>query len=49
MKNFMKFWSLYLEESALLARPRHRWYDNIKMDFEEVRGYGMDSLCSEHI
>jgi len=22
-----------------LARPRHRWEDNIKMDFQEV-GYG---------
>jgi len=27
-----------------LGRPRHRWEDNIKMDFQEVRcgGYGLD-------
>ena len=24
-----------------LARPRHRWYDNIKMDIQEV-GWSMD-------
>jgi hypothetical protein len=25
-----------------LGRPRHRWDDNIKMDFEEVGWGGMD-------
>ena len=25
-----------------LGRPRHRWEDNIKMDFQEVRCGGMD-------
>jgi len=28
-----------------LGRPRHRWEDNIKMDFQEVEcvwGYGLD-------
>jgi hypothetical protein len=25
-----------------LGRPRHRWEDNIKMDFQEVGWEGMD-------
>jgi hypothetical protein len=25
-----------------LGRPRHRWYDNIKMDLQEVGCGGMD-------
>ena len=25
-----------------LGRPRHRWEDNIKMDFQEVGCWGMD-------
>jgi hypothetical protein len=25
-----------------LGKPRHRWQDNIKMDFQEVRLGGMD-------
>jgi hypothetical protein len=24
------------EEKRLLGRPRHRWEDNIKMDFSEI-------------
>ena len=27
-----------------LGRPRRRWEDNIKMDLEEVRCGGMDSI-----
>jgi len=31
-----------------LGRPRRRWEDNIKMDFQEVRsgGYGLDGAGS---
>jgi hypothetical protein len=29
------------EEKRSLARPRHRWEDNIKMDFQEVGCGGM--------
>jgi hypothetical protein len=25
-----------------LGRPRHRWVDNIKMDFRAIGWYGMD-------
>ena len=28
----------------VLGRPRHRWEDNIKMDLQEVRLGGMDSI-----
>ena len=30
------------EGKRLLGRPRHRWEENIKMDFQEVRCEGMD-------
>ena len=30
------------EGKRLLGRPRHRWEDNIKMDFQEVGCWGMD-------
>jgi hypothetical protein len=30
------------EEKRLLERPRGRWEDNIKMDFQEVGCVGMD-------
>jgi len=30
------------ERKRPLGRPRHRWEDNIKMDFEEARCGGMD-------
>jgi len=30
------------EGKRLLARPRHRWEDNIKMDLQEVGCEGMD-------
>jgi len=29
-----------------LGRPRRRWYDNIKMDFQEVECQGMDPCSS---
>jgi hypothetical protein len=25
-----------------LSRPRHRWEDNIRMDFQDMRWVGMD-------
>jgi len=28
-----------------LGRPRHRWEDNIKMDFQEVGCVGMDWIA----
>ena len=31
-------------EKRPLGRPRHRWEDNIKMDFQEVGCGGMDSI-----
>jgi hypothetical protein len=31
-----------LEGKRLLGRPRHRWEDNIKMDFQEVECGGTD-------
>jgi hypothetical protein len=31
-----KVMSLLVEGKRLLGRPRHRWEDNIKMDFQEV-------------
>jgi hypothetical protein len=30
------------EGKRLLARPRRRWKDNIKIDIQEVRRGGMD-------
>jgi hypothetical protein len=31
------------DEKRLLGRPRHRWEDNIKINFEKVRwGFGLD-------
>ena len=30
------------EGKSPLGRPRHRWEDNIKMDFQEVGCCGMD-------
>jgi len=30
------------EEKTPLGRPRHKWEDNIKMDFQDVRGGGID-------
>jgi hypothetical protein len=30
------------EGRRALRRPRRRWEDNIKMDFREVRNWGMD-------
>ena len=30
------------ERERPLGRPRRRWEDNIKMDFQEVRWGGMD-------
>jgi hypothetical protein len=30
------------EEKRPLGRPRRRWQDNIKMDFQEVGGGGRD-------
>jgi hypothetical protein len=30
------------EERRLLLRPRHRWVDNIKMDFREIEWDAMD-------
>jgi len=35
-------------EKRPLGRPRGRWEDNIKMDFQEVgcRGYGLDRAGS---
>jgi hypothetical protein len=30
------------EGKTPLGRPRHRWEDNIKMDFQEVGCRGMD-------
>jgi hypothetical protein len=32
------------EEKTPLGRPRSRWKDNIKMDFEEVECGGMDLI-----
>ena len=34
-----------LEEKRPLGRPRHRWEDNIKMDFQEVGWGGMDWIA----
>jgi hypothetical protein len=31
-----------LEGKRPLVRPRHRWVDNIKMDFREIGWDGMD-------
>jgi hypothetical protein len=33
-----------LEGKRPLGRPRHRWEDNIKMDFQEVGWRGMDLI-----
>jgi hypothetical protein len=43
-----KFWVGKPEERRPLGRPRHRWKDNIKMDFfgNRVWGYGLDSSGS---
>jgi hypothetical protein len=30
------------EGKRQLVRPRHRWWDNIKMDLQEVECEGMD-------
>jgi hypothetical protein len=30
------------EGKRLLGRPRHRWEDNIRVDFSEGRSRGMD-------
>ena len=30
------------ERKKRLGRPRRKWEDNIKMDFQEVRCWGMD-------
>jgi hypothetical protein len=30
------------EGKRRLGRPRHRWQDNIKMDLQEVRWWGMN-------
>jgi hypothetical protein len=30
------------EEKRPIGRPRHRWEDNIKMDFQKVGCRGMD-------
>jgi hypothetical protein len=30
------------EEKRPLGRPRHRWVDNIKMDFREIEWDGMN-------
>jgi len=37
------------EAKSPLGRPRHRWEENIKMDFQEVGcgGYGLDRPGSE--
>jgi len=32
------------ETKRLLEKPRRRWEDNIKMDFQEVRCGGMDCI-----
>jgi len=32
-----------------LGRPRHRWEDNIKMDFQEVGCGGVDWIMLTHI
>jgi len=32
------------EEERSLRRPRSRWEDNIKMDFQEVEWKSMDSI-----
>jgi hypothetical protein len=37
-----RFWTRRPEGKRLLERPRHRWKNNIKMDFQEVRWGGMD-------
>jgi hypothetical protein len=38
---YTRFWWGHLRESSL-RRPRRRWKDNIKMDFQEVGLGGMD-------
>jgi hypothetical protein len=30
------------EEKRPLERPRRRWVDNTKIDFREIRWYGLD-------
>jgi hypothetical protein len=30
------------EEQRPLARPRHRWHDNIKLEFKEIGWEGAD-------
>jgi hypothetical protein len=32
------------EEKRPLGRPRRRWNDNIKMNLQEVKCWGMDSI-----
>jgi hypothetical protein len=32
------------EEKRLLERPRHRWEDNIKLDFREIEWDCMDCI-----
>jgi hypothetical protein len=36
------YWWESLKGKRPLGRPRHRWVDNIKMDFTEIRWYGLD-------
>jgi hypothetical protein len=33
------------EGKKRLGRPRHRWVDNIRMDFGEIVSGGMDWIC----
>jgi hypothetical protein len=39
---FTGFWWGNLREREPLGRPRRKWKDNIKMDFQEVRCEGME-------
>jgi hypothetical protein len=36
------------EGKKLLARPKHRWENNIKMDSKEVRWEDVDSIYLAH-
>jgi hypothetical protein len=44
MRNAYKILVGKPEGKRLLGRPRHRWEDNIKMDFREMGLVGVDTI-----
>ena len=41
---YTEFWWGYLKGKRPFGRPRRRWENNIKMDFQEVGCGGMDCI-----